>query len=138
MNIREEQMNAEFTKFHLEGLPFDAVLHKFSPLDLTPQIHDHPFSFRTFILKGSYIERVWTYRECMKEWSYYDIKRFQGQTHEVHATDIHQIIAYPEGECWTLILPGPWERESLEWKFENGVAYYKSWKPDSEWQHYGN
>ena len=131
MELKEEQMNEEFTKYHLLGFPFDAVLHKFTPLDLTPQIHDHPFGFNSFIVKGSYVERRY-FKDLGG--SFIDITHKQGESFFVPATAIHAIIAYPEGECWTLILPEPWERESLEWKFEEGNAYYKSWKPGSEWK----
>jgi hypothetical protein len=103
MNIREEQMNAEFTKFHIEGMPFDAVLHKFSPQDLDPQIHDHPFSFTTHILKGGYIERMW-FLGVDGKWFSRDIHRKPGTVHQILATNIHQIIAYPEGECWRSVL----------------------------------
>lgn len=127
-------MSFEFTKYHLEGLPFDAVIHKFTPVDLDPEPHDHPWAFRTFILKGSYVERIWKQNTYTGRWISTEHIRRQGTTHYVNANCIHEIFAYPDGECWTIILPEPWERESLIWQFKDGKAYNKSWQPGSEFQ----
>jgi hypothetical protein len=55
VTIGEEIMSDEFRKLHLMGLPFDAVIHEFVAVDKGDP-HCHPFSFRTHILYGSYVE----------------------------------------------------------------------------------
>lgn len=58
MNIREEIMSPDFTKFHLEGpWPFHAVMHRFTQPDHGDP-HDHPWSFRSNI--GFGINRILT------------------------------------------------------------------------------
>jgi len=126
MKFREEKMNEVFTKHHIEGLPFDAVIHHFSEKDKNEHIHDHPFSFTSHVLHGSYIERVWYILET-GEYEYKDFHRKQGTSHFVHADLIHEIIDLPEGECYTLITPNKWERETYFWKFEDGKVYNRKW-----------
>jgi len=121
MEIRNEKMSDEFEKHHIEGLPFSAVIHHFTAPDKAGA-HDHPFGFTTHILKGSYVERRYS-----KEGRYVDLHRKQGSSHNVDSTTIHEIIALPDGDCYTIITPGQWEREPGFWKFENGKAYFKQW-----------
>ena len=121
MEITEEKMSDVFTKYHLKGFPFDAVIHKFTEPD-TGDAHCHPFGFTTHILKGSYVERVYDL-----DGMYYEYKRKQGTSHFVEAATIHKIIDLPDGECWTIITPRAWEKEPCFWKFENGVAYKRQW-----------
>lgn len=119
-------MNAVFTKYHLRGLPFDAVLHHFSAKDQHEHIHDHPFSFTTHILKGSYVERVY---ELYKDGSYRSevYHRTEGSAHIVRAHTIHEIIDLPEGECFTIIRPQHWEKDTYFFRFEDGKAFVRRW-----------
>lgn len=121
-----EKMNAVFTKHHIKGLPFDAVIHQFTEKDKNEHIHDHPFGFTTHILKGSYIERVWTWDENNNYYSY-QLHRKEGTSHFVSANTIHEIIDLPEGECYTLIRPNAWEKHVYFYKFEDGVTYKRRW-----------
>ncbi len=119
-------MNAVFLKYHLKGLPFDAVIHHFSEKDQNEHIHDHPFSFTSHILKGSYVERIY---EISADGSYTSSihQREEGSSHYVSADTIHEIIDLPEGECFTLIRPQQWEKEAFFYKFEDGIAYRRRW-----------
>jgi len=121
ISVVEEKMSDEFTKFHLKGFPFDAVVHKFTEPD-KGYPHDHPFGFTTYILKGSYLERIYD-----KDGNSMEIIRESGTCHFVPATLIHKIISLPDGDCYTIITPMPKEREPGFWKFEDGKAYFKQW-----------
>lgn len=128
INIKSqrEKMNAVFTKHHLRGLPFDAVIHQFSQKDQNEHVHDHPFSFTTHILKGSYIERVY---EIFEDGTYNSSvhHRLEGTSHFVPADTIHEILELPEGECFTIIRPNAWERETHFYRFEDGIIYKRRW-----------
>ena len=137
LNIRKEQMNGVFTKHHIEGLPFSAVIHHFSEKDQNEHIHDHPFSFTTHILKGSYIERIYEIDSDNKTWYVREVHRRQGESHFVPANLIHEIIELPEQECYTLITPQEWEKDVYFYKFESNQILRRRWdesefKPLSE------
>lgn len=122
IRIKREKMNDVFTKHHLKGLPFDAVIHHFSAKDINEHIHDHPFSFTTHILKGSYVERIYKIAED-GTYSTSEHHREESTSHFVAADTIHEIIDLPDGECFTLIKPSRWEKEIYFYQFENGKAF---------------
>ncbi len=126
IKTRREKMNAVFTKHHLKGLPFDAVIHHFSAKDQNEHIHDHPFSFTTHILKGSYVERIY---EIHEDGTYHTSEhhRKEGTSHFVPAGTVHEIIELPEGECFTLIRPNEKEKETFFYRFEDGKAFRRQW-----------
>lgn len=125
ITVDTEQMSDIFTKYHLRNLPFNAVIHKFTEPDKGDP-HNHPFSFTTHILKGSYIERIWT-PEYNGKWVFADFHRTEGTVQHVRAHRVHQIISLPDGDCYTLILPGKWERKSGFWRFDESGAKFREW-----------
>jgi hypothetical protein len=128
--IQVEQMNEIFTKYHLnqhgeQPWPFRPVIHHFKGPDVGNP-HDHPWSFTTFILAGGYVEEVYTIAED-GSWSMEVHHRRPGSSHHVQATHIHRIIELPEGECWTMVISGPNEREPHFWKFNDKGIYNRPW-----------
>lgn len=116
--IEHEKMSDIFQKYHIRNLPFYAVIHYFKEAEpLDARAHNHPFSFVTHILKGWYIERIWSKKLTMSGnivWRYKDVKRRSGRAYRVKDTHIHQIIDMsPEG-CYTIMLP---EKHSRNWGF---------------------
>lgn len=127
MEFNVEKMNDVFTKYHIKGLPFDAVIHHFSAKDKNEHIHDHPFGFTSHVLHGSYVERIYTLDSDNKTWYVKEVHRRKGESHFVPANLIHEIIDLPEGECYTLITPQPWEKEVCFYRFENGKIFRRKW-----------
>lgn len=130
-DIRVERMHDDFIKYHLNAnlqypWPFNAVVHSFTAPD-TGDAHDHPWGFTSHILYGSYVEEVFTINEEDGTWSREVITRRAGTVHHVTAKHIHRIIALPEGECYTIILPGEPEQKSGFWKFEGDNILYRPW-----------
>lgn len=125
-----EIMNEVFTKYHLgHGM----VLHHFTGIE-TGYPHDHPFDFTTEILFGDYIERIYTIN--YSRWTSKEVTRLAGTLHFVPAETIHQIIAFPEGECWTLITPKEHRRVSRFWRSDpNGNIYSRAWN-EQKWTKY--
>lgn len=121
LELRYERMNDVFEKWHIEGLPFPASFHRFTGLETGPG-HDHPFNFRSIILHGGYVERVF-----QMDGSSELVERRVGDSFEIAATHIHRIEALPAGECFTLMLPGPHERTSCFWDFREDGAWVREW-----------
>ncbi|RYD50949.1 MAG: hypothetical protein EOP52_11100 [Sphingobacteriales bacterium] len=124
ITIQQEKMRRGFEKFHIRGLPFNAVIHTFSVTD-NGVIHDHPFAFTTHILKGSYIERIYQGVDASGTVLFEEIKRETGSSHRVEASCIHELIALPDGDCWTIITPENWEREPGFWKFDQQGGWFR-------------
>lgn len=52
--IGRDGQDVYMTRWHL--IPNRLYLHKMSRPDMDPWLHDHPFSFRSFVLWGGYVE----------------------------------------------------------------------------------
>lgn len=115
--LRVERMSPAFVKYHLDD---GRVLHRFTRPEPTACPHDHPWSFRTEILAGGYVEEVFTIDED-GGWSSMFAERPPGSVHDVAATHIHRIVDLPTGECWTLVWSGPHERATRFWRFDRTV-----------------
>lgn len=124
-HFEQEIMSAEFVKWHIRGLPFNAVVHEFSEKD-KGDAHDHPFDFISTILHGYYIEEIYHLRRNGK-WTTTKKKRKCGDTFRVKATHIHQIVEMSEGGCYSLILPGKGKREWRFWSFDNELVTSRVW-----------
>lgn len=123
-----EAMGPHFDKWHINGLPFPLVLHRFTAPDHGDP-HDHPWGFRSVIERGSYVEEEFdrfTGRAVV-------IKRCQGDSFFVPMMRIHRIVDLPQGECWTTIRPdvgGPTQKSGF-WRFEDGKVWHRHWdSPD--------
>ena len=123
VHIEEEVMWEGMKKYHIRGLPFDAVIHHFTKPDLG-EPHDHPWDFRSVILKGCYVEEVYKY-SGQKEY----FMREEGNTFYVSKSRIHRIIHLPEGECFTLVIPQLQFgiQKSSFYRWVNGVIQYRFW-----------
>ena len=124
--IRPEKLSKVFRKHHIEGLPFAASLNEFSAPD-SGDPHDHPFDFLTHILSGGYTERVYSINE-FNDVVTEDFERMPGTSHLVKATDIHQIIYLPTGQCVTLMIPqSGHNKPTYFYRFIDGKAYRRLW-----------
>jgi len=95
--------------------PFNVFLHKFLKSD-PDDLHDHPWPYATFILKGGYWE--WSPVYNSKNEKTGEISKWRGPGHFrfCSAKSFHRIELDPEIECWTLFMPGPQQRD---WGFMN-------------------
>ena len=128
--VRVERMSRAFTKYHLDD---GRALHRFRAEEPDADPHDHPWSFRTEILAGGYVEEVFRiapdggwHSEC--------VRRDPGTVHDVAADHIHRIVALPRRECWTLIAWGPHERETRFWRFGAPILS-RAWH-ERQWTRY--
>ena len=95
-----------------ENFPFNIFIHKFLKSD-PDDLHDHPWGFRTVILKGGY----WEHTEQGKFW------RSPGFTQCVSPSHKHRVELKPNCNCWTLFIPYKRERE---WGFYRDNKWIES------------
>ena len=123
IEVREEVMAPFFTKWHLHGLPFAAVLHRFTEPD-HGDFHSHPWPFRSFILSGGYVELVLDVGTGAQR----TVEHKPGDSFLVAAEHVHRILALPAGECWTLIQPqGPKVQEPGFYQWRDGKPWHRFW-----------
>ena len=93
-----------------KNFPFNIFLHKFLKSD-PDDVHDHPWTYFTIILKGGYYEWIPQFDSTGQK--YGEIGYWRGPGHFRHssATSYHRIELDPTVECWTLFMPGPQRRE---------------------------
>jgi len=90
--------------------PFNVFLHKFLKSD-PDDVHDHPWSYFTLILKGGYYEWLPQFDSNGNKISELQVWRGPGHFRVSRATSYHRIELDPSVTCWTLFMPGPQQRE---------------------------
>lgn len=128
MIVIEERMSPEFNKLNLQVGQFPLTLHHFTGPDRDDP-HDHPFAFTTTVLRGGYVEQIWT--RNFGRWAYITVERKPGKTHYVLATDIHKIVALLDKECVTSVewhILGVARREPRFWRMPEGIS--RAWNEE--------
>ena len=95
-----------------DSFPFNIFIHKFLKSD-PDDLHDHPWGFRTFILKGGY----WEHTDSGKFW------RAPGFTQSVGPNYKHRVELDAKTTCWTLFIP---YRRVREWGFYRDDKWIES------------
>ena len=99
--------------------PFNIFVHKFLISD-TDDLHNHPWSYFTFIIKGGYWEETFvdnnTQKEKIKKWCGPGFFQYVSSDH------IHKITLKKNVDCWTLFIPFA---RTTNWGFYkfNGKGY---------------
>lgn len=120
--LRVERMSEHFTKHHLDGFPFPAVIHHFTAPDRGDP-HDHPWGFTSTIIKGWYVEEIFDLNGHS-----FQLKRYEHESFRIDAKHIHRIVDLSPGGCWTLVLPDPVaERKSGFYQFRDGRTFHRFW-----------
>lgn len=101
------------------GLPFSIRIHHIKRPDADPFLHDHPWNWRTIILRGQYLEEdvfggLW--------------RRDEGMTRGHTAETMHRIHSVSKDGVWTLFIMG---RRRNRWGFMAGnparKIYYRNY-----------
>ena len=108
---------------HRETFPFNIFLHRFLKSD-PDDLHNHPWSYRTLILKGGY----WEYTKCGKFWRG-PFSYIVAPANTFHRIELDKNIPY----CWTLFIPG---KRVQEWGFntKNGWIHNEKYLEDKKKQ----
>lgn len=90
-----------------KSFPFNIFIHKFLKSD-PDDLHDHPWSYFTLILKGGYYEWIPGVNCEVRKW------RGPGHFRVCGATSLHRIELKPGVTCWTVFMPF---KKVREWGF---------------------
>ena len=105
--------------------PFNVFLHRFLKSD-PDDVHDHPWSYATLILKGGYYEWVGKFNSLGEKIGEEKMWRGPGHFRICRATSYHRIELCEGVDCWTLFMPGP---QKHEW----GFWYKGAWMHNEEY-----
>mgnify|MGYP003648051524 CR=1 FL=1 len=94
--------------------PFNIFLHKFLKSD-PDDLHDHPWRYFTFILRGGY----WEYTPTGKHW------RGPGHFRVCNSESLHRIEVKPGVHAWSLFIPFSKVREWGFIKENKWIPHYK-------------
>lgn len=140
MRLRRSDGRVYLDRWGWQYKPIGGVfIHRMQAPDPGVDMHDHPFTFWSFIIKGGYIEfrqdirraefcpktelrRLWTWRKMRLD-------------------ECHRIIAiWRNKPCWTLVIHGPVRRTwgfylpDGEWMTE--AEYYRTVRAERRDMHY--
>ena len=90
--------------------PFNVFVHKFLKGD-KDDVHDHPWSYSTLILKGGYWEWIPNFNAKGKKIGERVYWRGPGHFRRCGANSYHRIELEPGVTAWTLFMPGSQERD---------------------------
>ena len=108
--IKSRKGDVHFRRYRLLDLPsFKIYLHNIILTDRDRHMHDHPYDFTSFILKGSYIETTLLDK---KRFGVFD--RNRKKAHECHKLEIEN------GPIWTLVFAG---RRKREWGYRTELGW---------------
>jgi hypothetical protein len=103
-----------FQRWRLLQTPWFAIyIHKVARSDEEIHSHDHPWAFRTFVLRGGYREVVHNERGIVVQ------TLRPGNTAYHPATDFHKITLL-DGPTWTLVFTGARSHPVWGYKTESG------------------
>lgn len=115
--------------------PFNVFVHKFLKSD-PDDVHDHPWSYATLILRGGYWEWLPQFDEVGKMVSETRTWRGPGHFRMCGANSYHRIELQPGVPAWTVFMPGPQRREwgflvNNKWMTNGDYLQYKAHEYDS-------
>jgi hypothetical protein len=90
--------------------PFNIFLHKFLKGD-PDDVHDHPWPYCTFILKGGYYEWIPQFNSDGTKFNEVRMWRGPGHFRYCRSTSYHRIELKEGVTAWTLFMPGPQKRD---------------------------
>jgi hypothetical protein len=90
--------------------PFNVFLHKFLKSD-PDDVHDHPWSYATLILKGGYWEWIPQFNSAGEKIGEVAAWRGPGHFRISPARSYHRIELDPAVTAWTLFMPGVKQRD---------------------------
>lgn len=109
---------------------FGVYLHRFDAPDWAVDLHDHPYWFAAFILRGGYVEEI--PRACPmcldlhhKDRQQRTIRWFNFK--RARPEDRHRVVSLSRTPTWTLVIRGPRTRP---WGFhtESGWVFYQDYE----------
>jgi hypothetical protein len=128
---------------------FGIFLHKILMIDNDINLHDHPWSFYTFILSGGYIENVhvfepvaysanngephsWRGQFAQRKWTAGSLHKMRAGVQR-YQSDLHKITYLLDKPTWSLLFVGPRIRD---WGYQTKDGWVA--RKDYDWRKYNN
>jgi len=105
-----------------QQFPFNIFIHKFLKSD-PDEVHDHPWSYFTLILRGGYYEWIPEFDSSGKKVGETRHWRGPGHFRRCSADSFHRIELDPAVTAWTLFIPGSQKREWGFWVDDTWVPH---------------
>jgi hypothetical protein len=105
--IWSQEGELHFRRYRLLATPwFNVYIHEIRQSDMDAHMHDHPFSFKSLILSGSYFEQTALYPNFIV----LHYRSFaSGDIIKHHACDVHK-LTLKSPMVWTLVITSGRER----------------------------
>lgn len=109
------------TRWRVIAAPwFGLYVHRLAKPDPRPTLHDHPWPFISFVLRGGYTEDVGTRPDAERS-SPVTGRRTRswrpGSCHLMRKDDAHAITALRRSPTWTVLLVGKRQRPEPSWGY---------------------
>jgi hypothetical protein len=128
--IQDEQGDPMLVRWRIIQTPYGGFyLHKFLRGDSDPYVHDHPWSFLSIILKGSYTE---VRRNNM---TYQNYERTVKRFNRMRRDDAHYILNIHRVPTWSLIFVG---RRRRTWGFYVPLGVNEGDVENQRWVEFDN
>lgn len=122
--ILSKQGKVHFRRYRLIQTPWFALyVHQILQSDKDKHFHDHPWSFESLILSGSYYEQ---YTKAPNHWVIRAKTYYPGDVVQHLAQDAHQ-ITLRSPEVWTLVFTSGRERV-WGYQTENGWIDFQTYR----------
>lgn len=119
LTVRNKDGSLYLQRLRLLRTPwFGVYFHRLHSIDSDRALHDHPWSFISFVLRGFYNEEV--PGDLHVEGTRFRKTRVIRWFNRHRAEDLHRISYISRSPVWTLVLVGPRRRE---WGFQVGDAW---------------
>lgn len=118
MFVKHTPIAGHMEKFHFHDLPFESGVHHIWGPDVGDP-HDHPLSFSSMILKGGYVEEVFSVHTGLSTRFW----RRPGDRFMVYKDHIHRIIELLEPTVLTFAEYGPIEQQWGHYQWRDGVPW---------------
>jgi len=105
-----------------QRFPFNVFIHKFLKSD-PDDVHDHPWSYFTLILRGGYYEWIPEFDSSGKKAGETRHWRRPGHFRRCSADSFHRIELDPAVTAWTLFIPGSQKREWGFWVNNTWISH---------------
>ena len=112
------------TRYRIIDTPwFGVFVHQMHRPDASPILHDHPWAFVSFVLRGGYIERYKDMSDLtdaqvhVRRINHFNLKRLR---------DAHYISMLDRTPTWTLVFVGATERVWGYWERGTNEGWYRT------------
>ena len=115
--IVDEEDNEYLVRYRIFDTPWLRLyLHIIKRSDGDRDMHDHPWNFLSFILRGGYFE----YTPWTRKTPYHNEWKGVGSIIRHSASDLHRIELLENKHCWSLVLAGT---KSRKWGFQTNKGW---------------